>query len=251
MILAYRAAGRTPLPLGLGPLRDWTAGWRPILALGAPRSLSFLGIALGGAAVLAALRLHGGPDQDTTVAAYGVVTRLMTLAYLPLLGLSLALQAMVSQSHGAGLADRSRATLRVALLTALAYAGLVEAGFVLLRHAIARAFTDDPAVAAGVARILPFYVALYVAFGPCLIVAGHLQSLGRARRSAILSVTRTYVFAVPLSLPLPLAWGEPGIWLAQPAADGALLIVTGLVLRRGRAGRAKSNGGLGVLGPGS
>ncbi|WP_210529858.1 MATE family efflux transporter [Rubellimicrobium arenae] len=243
-ILAYRASGRTPLPLRLGPARDWVAGWRPILALGAPRSLSFLGVALGGAAVLAALRLHGGPDQDTTVAAYGVVTRMMTLAYLPLLGLSLALQAMVSQSHGAGLAARSQATLKVALLAALAYAGLVEAGFVLLRHAIARAFTDDPVVAVEVARILPFYVALYVAFGPCLIVAGHLQSLGQARRAAILSVTRTYVFAVPLSLLLPLVWGEPGIWLAQPLADAGLLIVTGFVLLRRGAGLPGTNGRL-------
>jgi Na+-driven multidrug efflux pump len=67
----------------------------------------------------------------------------------------------------------------------------------LLRH--------HPAVAGEVARILPAYVAHYVAFGPCLIVAGHLQSLGHARRAAILSVTRTYVFAVPLSLLLPFA----------------------------------------------
>ncbi|EYD76174.1 Multi antimicrobial extrusion protein MatE [Rubellimicrobium mesophilum DSM 19309] len=229
-ILAYRALAGTPLGLRLDLRADWRFGWGGILALGAPRSLSFIGIALGSATVIAALRLDGGSDQDATVAAYGVVTRLMTFAYLPLLGMALALQAMVCNSHGAGLRTRSDATLRLVLRVSLAYSALVEAGLIVLRHAIGRAFVEDLAVVAEVARILPVYVALYVAFGPCLMIANYFQSLGDARRSALLSLARTYLFAIPLSFALPLVLGESGIWFAQPAADGLLLATTGVVL---------------------
>ncbi|WP_210528566.1 MATE family efflux transporter [Rubellimicrobium arenae] len=237
VVIAYRARGQTPLGFRLGFATDWHFGWREILALGAPRSLSFIGIALGSGAIIAALRLHGGSDQHTTVAAYGVITRLMTFAYLPLLGMALALQAMVSNSHGAGLTARSGATLRLVLVVALAYSALVEADLILLRHTIGLAFVEDPAVASEVARILPAYAALYVVFGPCLMVANYFQSIGDARRSALLSLARTYVFAIPLSFALPLVLGEPGIWLAQPAADALLLVTTGLVLLRGSTRR--------------
>ena len=237
VVIAYRARGQTPLGFRLRFATDWHFGWRDILALGAPRSLSFLGIALGSGAIIAALRFHGGPDQDVTVAAYGVITRLMTFAYLPLLGMALALQAMVSNSHGAGLTARSGATLRLVLVVALAYSALVEAGLILLRHTIGLAFVEDRAVASEVARILPAYAALYVVFGPCLMVANYFQSIGDARRSALLSLARTYVFAIPLSFALPLVLGEPGIWLAQPAADALLLVTTGLVLLRGSTRR--------------
>jgi Na+-driven multidrug efflux pump len=166
------------------------------------------------------------------VAAYGIITRVMTFAYLPLLGLALALGAMVSQSHGAGRPDRSRAALRVALGASLCYVATVEAGLLLGRGVLGPGFTDDPAVAAEVARVLPFYVALYVVFGPCLILANHLQALGDAKRAALLSLARTYGFAVPLTFLLPLGLGEPGIWVAQPLADLGLLLVAGLALRR-------------------
>lgn len=230
LIFAVRARGQTSLRIAAGDLRAWRKGWGAMLALGAPRSLTFIGIALGSAATILALRRFGGPGQEDTMAAYGVVTRVMTFAYLPLLGIALALQAMVSNSQGAGLADRSRATLKLALLLAFAYSAAVELTLVLLRHSVGPLFVDDPAVAAEVARILPIHVALYLAFGPSMMVANYFQSIGDARRSVFLSLARTYLFAVPLTFALPPLAGERGIWLAQPAADAMLVVVTGLVL---------------------
>jgi Na+-driven multidrug efflux pump len=138
----------------------------------------------------------------------------------------------VSNSHGAGLTARSRETLRFGLGLSLAYAAVVEAGLILLRHRVGAAFVEDPAVTAEVARILPAYVALYLAFGPGVLVASYFQSIGDVGRATLLSLARTYLFAMPLTLLLPLGFGEPGIWLAQPAADGLMAVTTLLVLWR-------------------
>ncbi len=240
LILAFRAGGRTVLGLNVRDLRAWREGWGAILALGAPRSLTFIGIALGSAATIVALRQLGGGGQEDTVAAYGVVTKILTFAHLPLLGMALALQAMVSNSHGAGLEGRSRATLTLALVVAFVYSVVVELALILFRHGAGRLIVDDPSVAAEVARILPVYAALYVAFGPCMMVANYFQSVGDARRSALLSLARTYLLAVPLTFALPPLMGEQGIWLAQPAADALLLIVTGLVLFRHAYAKARA-----------
>jgi putative MATE family efflux protein len=231
VIALYRARGRARLTLAPRDAAHWRTAWRDVLALGAPRSLSFLGIAAGSAATVVSLRLYGGAHTDASIAAYGILSRMMTFAYFPLLGMSLALQAMVSNNHGAGLWSRSNATLKLALLWSLTYAGLAEISLILGRHLLGGLFVSDAAVIERVADITPIFVSGYVSFGPMMMIANYFQSIGDVRRSALLSLARTYLFAVPLTFLLPLALGEKGIWLALPVADAALVAVTLTVLR--------------------
>jgi putative MATE family efflux protein len=231
LMLAFRIRGKSKLPVPT-PKAKFLKSWTEILALGAPRSLSFLGIALGAAATLASVRLHVTADQDQTVAAYGAVTRMMTFAYLPLLGLSMAMQAVVGNNYGAGLRDRSDQALKQTVGVALCYGIAIEIILLLFKDTIGGLFVGDPGVIAEVGRILPFYAALYFTLGPMMMIASYLQSIGDAKRSAFLSLARTYLYAVPLTFALPLLFGETGIWLALPAADLLLVVTTALVLRQ-------------------
>ena len=230
VVVLYRASGKARLTLTLRDAASWRAGWGEMLALGIPRSLSFVGIAAGAAATIASLRLFGGAQTDASIAAYGVISRMMTFAYFPLLGMALALQAMVGNNAGAGLWSRSNATLKLALLWSFAYAAIAETGLILLRGQFGGLFVSDPVVIAEVARILPVFVAGYFSFGPMMMIANYFQSIGDVGRSALLSLARTYLFAIPLIFVLPLGLGEQGIWLALPIADAALVMVTLMVL---------------------
>ena len=238
LVVLYRQSGRARLTLASADLASWRTGWREILALGAPRSLAFIGIAAGAAATILSLRLNGGAHTDESIAAYGVLSRMMTFAYFPLLGMSLALQAMVSNNVGAGLWPRSDATLKLALAWSLAYAAMAESLLILFRKDLGAMFVTDAVVIAEVARILPVFVAGYFSFGPMMMIANYFQSIGDVRRSALLSLARTYLFAIPLIFLLPLAIGEQGIWLALPLADLALVAVTLAVLKV-RSGKAE------------
>ena len=231
VILLFRAMGKARLTISLRDVADWRSGWNRILALGVPRSLSFIGIALASGATILALRLHAEGGQDAAIAAYGVIFRIMTFAFFPLLGMALAMQAMVGNNSGAGLWERSNATLKLALVCSLIYSIAIEAGLVLFRDRLGTIFVSDPLVAAEVARILPLYAALYFSFGPMLMISNYFQALGEVRSSAFLALARTYLFAIPLTFVLPLVFGESGIWLATPIADLLLIIVTGVVLK--------------------
>jgi putative MATE family efflux protein len=231
LMLAFRICGKSKLPVPTARA-EFLKRWTEILALGAPRSLSFLGIALGAAATLASVRLHVTADQDQTVAAYGAVTRMMTFAYLPLLGLSMAMQAVVGNNHGAGLRDRSDQALMQTVGVALCYGIAIEIILLLFKDSMGELFVGDPGVVAEVGRILPFYAALYFTMGPMMMIASYLQSIGDAKQSAFLSLARTYLYAVPLTFALPLLFGETGIWFALPLADLLLVITTALVLRQ-------------------
>lgn len=220
VVVAYRAGGRAALPVaGLRLDREWAE----ILALGAPRSLNFIGISLGSAAVLFALHRLELSQPETTIAAYGVVMRLMTLAFLPLMGMSLALQAMVGNMVGAGQSGRAMRSLYLSLGVSVGYGLLVQLLLVGGRDGLGGLFVSDAAVGQEVARIVPLYLAAYFAFGPVMMIASYAQALGRARQAAILSLGRSYLFAIPLTLILPLFWGETGVWIVAPIADMAML----------------------------
>ncbi|MEO9530384.1 MATE family efflux transporter [Roseibium sp.] len=226
----YRLSGRTalgPKDLVRNPL---TSHWRAIVVLGAPQSLSFIGIAFGAAATLAVLQAFGAEGYETTVAAFGVTTRIMTFAYLPLLGLSMALQSMIGNNAGAHLWRRSDDTLRLGLGIALAYSLCVQVVLWFGARHIGFAFVEDPEVIGEIGRILPVMVAMYFAAGPLFVVATYFQALGDARRAAVLSLTKPYVFFLPLLFVLPRGFGEPGIWLSGPIAEGLLVVLTAIVL---------------------
>lgn len=69
-----------------------------ILVLGAPQSLNFIGLALGSAAIITALQWVGRPGYADTITTYGIITRVITFAFLPLLGLSFAMQTIMGNT---------------------------------------------------------------------------------------------------------------------------------------------------------
>jgi len=153
-------------------------------------------------------------------------------ALLPLLGLSQAMQAIVGNNVGAGLADRAERMLRLGLLVALAYCLAIEVLLVGLARPIGAAFVDNDAVIADVARIMPVMVAMYVFSGPLIMLGSYFQAIGDAGRAAILGLAKPYLFTMPLVALNASIFGEPGIWFATPTAEALLLAVALLVLWR-------------------
>ncbi|WP_198650574.1 MATE family efflux transporter [Saccharospirillum mangrovi] len=234
-IVWLRLSGATPLTLrwrtGFTSLAELRQSWGQIIQLGAPQSLAFFGISLISATIIASLNAFNTPNYAATVSAYGIVTRLMTLSFLPLLGLSHALQTICGHNHGAQLWQRSDDGLRLGLAVALAYGLVIELTLVFLAEPIGRLFVADALVVAEVGRILPTMVALYLLSGPMLILGAYFQSLGDAARAALFSLTRPYLLTLPLLLILPWLLGERGVWLAMPTAEALMLLVAVLVLR--------------------
>ena len=230
IILAFRVRGRTELrPVALLHHSLFT-NWPRILALGAPQSLNFMGIALVSASIIAALQLAGDGNYTSTVSAYGIITRIMTFVFLPLLGLAQALQAIVGNNYGAQAWTRSNNSLRLGLTIALVYCIAAEGVLVVFAEPIGFAFVDDRLVVGEVVRILPVMTAMYFISGPLIMIAIYFQSIGDAGRAAVLGLAKPYAFVIPMIFLLPIAFGERGIWMATPVAELLLLGLTTVVL---------------------
>nr|WP_298101955.1 MATE family efflux transporter [uncultured Shinella sp.] len=234
ILVVFRIVGKTNLRLAdiMGKPSHLSESTRDILALGAPQSLGFIGLALVSATVIAALQIAAGSAYETLVTAYGIVTRILTFAYLPLLGMSQAVQTILGNNHGAGLTQRANAMLRLGLAAVLLYCLGIEILLVTVPGQIAGLFVADASVIAAVTRIMPIMAAFYTVSGPLMVIAGSFQAIGDAKRAALLSLAKPYLFTMPLVLVLTTFFGESGIWFAMPAADALLLALTAITLRQ-------------------
>ncbi|MEP1209961.1 MAG: MATE family efflux transporter [Rhizobiaceae bacterium] len=213
------------------PTKFGSTYWRELLALGAPSSLGYIGISLSAALTLYCLQLWAGGSYEAIAGAFGIITRLMTFAFLPLLGLSMAFQTIVGNNYGAEFWSRSNATLKLAIALAFLYCLAVELTFIGMRSEIGFVFVDDTAIVRELSRIMPYAVALMFVFGPLMMIGTYFQAIGDAVRAALLGLSRTYLFALPLTFLLPFWFGEPGIWYAGIVAEVMVLTLTIVVLR--------------------
>ena len=231
-IVAYRMNVRkeNQKPMSFAKL-GWSH-WGELLALGAPSSLGYIGISLSAGLTLYCLQLWAGQTYEATAGAFGILTRLMTFTFLPLLGLSMAFQTIVGNNYGAKNWVRSNSALKLALVIAFLYCAFVETVFIGTRSKIGFVFVDDIDIVLELSRIMPYAVMLMFVFGPLMVIVTYFQTIGDAPRAAILELSRTYLFALPLTFLLPFSFGEWGIWYAGIVAELLVLALTIVVLNR-------------------
>jgi putative MATE family efflux protein len=242
LLVGLRLRGRGILRMsGLWTSR-WIGGWRPILTLGAPVSLSFIGIALVSATVITTLRLTAGVGYVESVAAYGIVTRILSFTFLPLMAIAMATQTIVGHNVGAKLYRRSDAALRLALAVAFVYCALVEATLLIGHAWIGGGFVTSPEVIGQVGRILVPMLSLYLFTGPVLVLALYFQAVGKPARTAMLTLIKPFALSPLLLAVLGYFIGAKAIWFAFPIADAIIVAAAlGVVIATQRH-RALSTG---------
>jgi putative MATE family efflux protein len=226
LVLRWRGAGT----LTLSALRTsrWIGKWRAIVTLGAPVSLSFIGIALVSATVIAALRLTSASGYVDSIAAYGIVTRIFSFAFMPLMAIALATQSIVGNNVGAKRYRRSNAVLRLALTVSALYCAAVEVILLTGHGWIGRGFVTDLEVIAQVGQVLRPMASLYLFAGPILVLALYFQAIGKPFHTAALTLVKPFLLSPLLIATLGIFYGDKAIWFAFPIADG---IVVAIALR--------------------
>ncbi|WP_370208367.1 MATE family efflux transporter [Pararhodobacter marinus] len=233
LLLGVRGRDPALVPLAALARESWRRGWARMLALGLPLCLSFIGMALVSGVVLLML---GGSDP-VVIAAYGVATRLLGFAFLPLMAIALAVQSISGNNAGAGRMARARAGLRLGAGSAGLWCLLVMALGAFAGEALGALFSDAPGVAEALAPILRMMTALYVVSGPGLVLAMHYQALGQPGRTALLTLVKPWLLTPALILSLSAVYGPQALWLAFPLADALVaLMALVLVTRQNRMG---------------
>ncbi len=163
-----------------------------------------------------ALGTYGG---DVSIAAFGIIHRLIMFIFLPMLGISFGLQPIVGYNYGAKQFSRVVESVKVALKLSTLFS---VAGFLVLflfpAH-ILPIFSPDAELTAVGTNAMRIVVLALPFIGFQVVGTTVFQALGMPKPAFILSMSRQLLFLLPLVLVLPKFYGLNGVWASFPISD--------------------------------
>jgi putative MATE family efflux protein len=175
----------------------------------------------------ATLLHYGG---DLAIGAFGIINSVNTLIIMVIIGLNQGTQPIIGYNFGAKNYDRMFKTLKYGIIIAT---GLTTVGFLIgtfIPSYMASLFTKDQELQAIATKALRISVTLFPLIGIPIVITNFFQSIGRAKVSIFLSLTRQFLFLIPCLLILPPIFGLNGAWVSMPVSDGLATIVASVTM---------------------
>ena len=170
---------------------------------------------------------YGG---DMAVGAYGIVNRVVFLFAMVVLGLNQGMQPIAGYNYGARLFHRVDEVLRKTILFATL---VMTLGFItgqLFPRAIASIFTTDEQLIALAVKGLRIVMITFPIIGFQMVTTNFFQSIGMAKKSIFMSLSRQLIFLLPCLIIYPRLWGVDGVWYSLPTADLISSVVAAVLL---------------------
>ena len=175
-----------------------------------------------------ALTHHGG---DLAVGAFGITNKIAFIFIMINMGMNQGMFPIAGYNYGAHNYDRLISVLKYTMTVAVCIATV---GFVIAQtmpYECARLFTTDETLIQISGRSIVINMIAFPVVGAQMVCTGFFQSIGKAKVSMLLSLSRQLLFFLPLLLILPNIYQVDGVWMSQPISDvvSALVAVTLLV----------------------
>lgn len=205
-----------------------------VAAIGLPVALQvcFEMWAFGAAALLA------GRLGATPLAAHTIVLNMAALAFMVPLGIAQGAATRVGNLIGAGQPDSAQRAAWVSIGMGASVMAVSAALFIVFRNLLPRIYTDDAAVIAAGAAILPIAAAFQIFDGTQAVGCGVLRGMGRTRPAMIFNLVSYWILALPIGAWLGLSRGHglAGIWIGLALGLGVVAtLLVGWIRVRGPA----------------
>ena len=219
---------------------------RPIgkmLALGIPIGFQ-MQLEFGAFATVGLLMGAFGAVQ---VAAHQIALNLAALTFMVPMGISAAGAVRVGNAIGAGDQPRARLAARISYLLAAGFMTTTALLFLLIPEQLAGLYTNDTALIAITASLIPIAGMFQVFDGLQVVGAGVLRGLGDTRVPLFAMLAAYWVIGIPTSLVLAYrtGLGPQGLWwgfVAGLASVSVFLLWRVLVLMRRGVRRVQVDG---------
>ena len=232
---AYLGRAKT-FQLSAGSFKPSAALLKPVMALGTSSLLTQLSIVIITVVNNILLVKYGAQSiygADIPLAAFVVIMKLFQIVLNVAIGIAAGAQPIVGYNYGAKNYDRVRELLKL-MVKWTAIVGLI---CMVLFEAVPGIFirmfgsADDPIYFDFAVLCLRIYLALILVTCVQKVCAIFLQSIGKAKAAAPLSILRDALLII-FSLLIPAFLGVTGIFWAAPIADVLAILITVAVMVR-------------------
>ena len=190
------------------PIKELTSACRDILKIGLPAAGANMLTPIAAAIMTAIVATYG----ESAVAAFGVGSKLESIACLIVLALSMTLPPFISQNFGAGQLHRAEDAYKVAIKFILAWQIVIYLFLALCAPWIASIFTQDEAVAELIKLFIWILPLGYGLQGIVILTNSSLNALHKPMIALALSVIRLFVFYLPLAYLGSVLYGLTGLF---------------------------------------
>lgn len=222
-IVYFYKKGGSHLPLIKSSFKIQFNFVREMVLLGIPTFVRQAGMSLLAIVINNSLKIYGG---DISIAAYGMINRVMMFILMPLFGIVQGYQPIAGFNFGAKKYDRLAQVNRISFITTTLMSLF---GFILIqlmpRILMGMFTTDQELIDVATSAIKKMTLALPL-IGIQVIGGTYFQSVGKAGPAMFLGLSRQFIFLIPLVLILPPILKVDGIWYAAPLADILSTILT-------------------------
>ena len=170
---------------------------------------------------------HGG---DMAVGAYGIINRIAFIFVMITIGVNQGMQPIAGYNYGAMKFDRMMRVLKYAVIggTCVTTTGFIV-GEVFPKQCV-RLFTTDQTLIDLSVHAMRITMITFPIIGYQMVIANFFQSIGKAKVSISLSLSRQLLFLIPMLLVLPSLYGVDGVWYSMPVADTISSVVTAIIM---------------------
>lgn len=188
----------------------------PIIAVGAAPCIVNTAGCLINALLNNIVYKHGG---DASVAAMGVLMTFSQLAIMFVLGVCMGMQPIVGFNYGAKRYDRLKRAYWLTLAVGTVACLLGTIASVFFPKYVAMIFTTDSHLIDACKHAMPIANCVFWVAAFQIVTTNFFQSLGRAKKSIFMSLSRQVICLLPLLLFMPHLYQLDGVWMSFPISD--------------------------------
>lgn len=161
------------------------------------------------------------------IAAFAIISLTSLIVLMIYVGLSMALQPMVSYNYGANMNKRVKNTLKIAIKIAI----IIGIAFYLTVFLFGGYFIElfsagDEQLTSIAFDSIRVYGLSYIFLGVNMLSAAYLTALHKPKMSLLISMSYNFIFVITGLLAFPQLFGESGIWWAVPFANVATIFIS-------------------------
>lgn len=191
----YLTVKRELVYKGIPSFEIFVSSSREMLRIGIPASGANMLTPVAAGIMTAIAATYG----ESTVAAFGVGSRIESIASLLVLALSSTLPPFISQNLGAGRMDRIAESYRMTMKFILLWQLAVYVAMGLAAGLIASFFTEDPEVSRAIRLFIWILPLGYGLQGVVILTNSAFNALHKPMMALYLSIARFFAFYVPLA----------------------------------------------------
>lgn len=175
------------------------------------------------------LKIYG---SDLAIGAMTTISSVSLMCLMPIFGLNQGAQPIIGYNYGAKKKERYKKAYLLSLKVATIILILAFTIIQVFPTVIIGFFNKDPELMNISIKGIRIYLSMLPIVGISITGSNYMQSIGRAKKSMLISLLRQVILLIPLILILPRVWGLDGIWVAQPVSDIIATLVTAFMLVR-------------------